>query len=254
MHTSLTVKNTVIGSGRTKIAVPLVARTAAELAAVLPQIKNLPFDIVEFRADFLECAGNIGEVLRHTQTVHDTLPDKPLLFTFRRHGEGGSFPCSDDYYFELLDALIESRLPDIIDIELFSGETAVRRAVANAQKNGIAALLCNHEFHRTPPQEEIVCRLKQMEDCGADICKIAVMPQSAEDVLTLLSATLKAKQLVAKPIVTMSMGQTGAVSRLAGQVFGSSITFGSGTQNSAPGQIGVSALRAALDYLESGVD
>ena len=160
MHTSLTVKNTVIGSGRTKIAVPLVARTAAELAAVLPQIKNLPFDIVEFRADFLECAGSIGEVLRHAQTVRDALPDKPLLFTFRRHSEGGSFPCSDDYYFELLDALIESRLPDIIDIELFSGETAVRRAVANAQKNGIAALLCNHEFHRTPPQEEIVCRLK----------------------------------------------------------------------------------------------
>lgn len=154
MHTSLTVKNTVIGSGRTKIAVPLVARDAADLSSVLSQIKNLPFDIVEFRADFLECAGSIGEVLRHTQAVRDALPDKPLLFTFRRHCEGGSFPCSDDYYFELLDALIESRLPDIIDIELFSGETAVRRAVANAQKNGIAALLCNHEFHRTPPQEE----------------------------------------------------------------------------------------------------
>ncbi|HFB1518171.1 type I 3-dehydroquinate dehydratase, partial [Neisseria gonorrhoeae] len=99
-----------------------------------------------------------------------------------------------------------------------------------------------------------VCRLKQMEDCGADICKIAVMPQSSEDVLTLLSATLEAKRLVAKPVITMSMGQTGAVSRLAGQVFGSSITFGSGTQNSAPGQIGVSALRAALDCLESGAD
>ncbi|HFB3264360.1 TPA: type I 3-dehydroquinate dehydratase, partial [Neisseria gonorrhoeae] len=125
MHTSLTVKNTVIGSGRTKIAVPLVARDAADLSSVLSQIKNLPFDIVEFRADFLECAGSIGEVLRHTQAVRDALPDKPLLFTFRRHCEGGSFPCSDDYYFELLDALIESRLPDIIDIELFSGETAV---------------------------------------------------------------------------------------------------------------------------------
>ncbi len=103
-------------------------------------------------------------------------------------------------------------------------------------KNGIAALLCNHEFHRTPPQEEIVCRLKQMEDCVADICKIAVMPHSAEDVLTLLSATLEAKRLAAKPIVTMSMGQTGAVSCLAGEVFGCCITFGSGTQDSAPGK------------------
>ncbi|HHF5185430.1 TPA: type I 3-dehydroquinate dehydratase, partial [Haemophilus influenzae] len=117
MCSCLVVKNTVIGSGRTKIAVPLVARDAAELSAVLEQIKNMPFDIAEFRADFLECAGSIGEILHHTQTVRDALPDKPLLFTFRRHGEGGSFPCSDDYYFELLDALIESRLPDIIDIE-----------------------------------------------------------------------------------------------------------------------------------------
>ena len=76
MHTSLTVKNTVIGSGRTKIAVPLVARDAADLSSVLSRIKNLPFDIVEFRADFLECAGSIGEILHHTQTVRDALPDK----------------------------------------------------------------------------------------------------------------------------------------------------------------------------------
>ncbi len=113
--------------------------------------------------------------------------------------------------------------------------------MANAQ-NGIAALLCNHEFHRTPPQEEIVCRLKQMEDCGADICKIAVMPQSAEDVLTLLSATLEAKRLAAKPIVTMSMGQTGTVSLLC-RTGSAQASRSVRERKTRAGQIGVSASR-----------
>lgn len=248
---TLTVRQTVIGDGRTKTAVPLVAGNTAQLLAVIEQIRPLPFDLLEFRADFLDCAGDIGEVVRHTQIVREAFPERPLLFTFRRHCEGGSHPCSDAYYFALLDALIRSGLPDILDIELFAGEAAVRQTVDTAHRHGIAVLLCNHEFQHTPEEAEIVCRLKQMETYGADICKIAVMPQNADDVLTLLSATLKAKRSIAKPIVTMSMGQTGCISRLAGRVFGSSITFGAGSQSSAPGQIPLRDLRRMLDCLET---
>ncbi len=56
-----------------------------------------------------------------------------------------------------------------------------------------------------------------MEEAGADIAKIAVMPESTEDVLTLLSATCKAKKELTCPVITMSMAGTGLISRLSGK-------------------------------------
>ena len=46
------------------------------------------------------------------------------------------------------------------------------------------------------------------------------------------------------PIVTMSMGKLGIISRLSGEIFGSSITFGTISDKvSAPGQIGIKELK-----------
>ena len=44
------------------------------------------------------------------------------------------------------------------------------------------------------------------------------------------------------PFITMSMGGTGVISRLAGEVFGSAFTFGAGKEAIAPGQIPVGEL------------
>lgn len=89
-----------------------------------------------------------------------------------------------------------------------------------------------------------------MQDMGADIPKIAVMPRSAGDVLTLLSATEEMARCYAdRPIITMSMSSQGVVSRLCGEVFGSSMTFGAVGQVSAPGQIPVDQLRQVLEIL-----
>ena len=76
-----------------------------------------------------------------------------------------------------------------------------------------------------------------MAEWGADICKIAVMPQSPQDVLTLLQATYDASQIIDRPIITMSMGKTGAVSRLAGSTFGSAVTFGAAQKRRRPAKL-----------------
>lgn len=246
---TVSVKNTVLGAGRPKIAVPLVAQDTESLQQAVAALEGLNFDIVEFRVDFLKEAADADFVLAQTEAVRRALPDTPLLFTFRRAMEGGSCPCGDDYYFALLHRAIESGLIDIIDIELFAGGEAVAAAVAKAKAHGVAALLCNHDFDKTPPQAEIAGRLKKMEALGADICKIAVMPQSAADVLTLLSATEEVYRNAGQPIVTMAMGKLGVISRLAGQTFGSAMTFGAAQQASAPGQIAVNDLRRILEVL-----
>lgn len=89
-----------------------------------------------------------------------------------------------------------------------------------------------------------------MQDLGADLPKIAVMPQSPQDVLTLLAATLTMKEKYAtRPLITMSMGKSGGVSRVTGRLFGSAMTFGTVGQASAHGQIAIAKLREVMDIL-----
>ncbi|MCF7520777.1 type I 3-dehydroquinate dehydratase [Neisseria sp. ZJ106] len=246
------LKHIELGAGVPKIAVPLVAKDSDGLLQAVAAVRQVGADIVEFRADFLENAGNVDFVLAQTALVREALPDTPLLFTFRRSAEGGSFPCSDSDYFALLQRVAVSGLIDMLDIELFAGKAGVQQTIAAAKAVGVAVLLCNHDFQATPPQPEITGRLKSMAELGADVCKIAVMPQSADDVLTLLAATAEARKAIDCPIVTMSMGKLGAISRLAGQTFGSAMTFGTAGQESAPGQIPADKLREILAALSLG--
>jgi 3-dehydroquinate dehydratase-1 len=78
------------------------------------------------------------------------------------------------------------------------------------------------------------------------------MPASPEDVLTLLGATADyASRPDARPAITMAMGPLGVVSRLAGETFGSALTFGTVGAASAPGQVDAGALRAALEVVHA---
>ena len=181
----------------------------------------------------------------------ERLGQKPLLLTFRTQKEGGEMAFSEENYFALYHELVKKGALDLLDIELFANPLAADTLIHEAKKMGIKIVLCNHDFQKTPSQEEIVARLRQMQMRQADICKIAVMPQDATDVLTLLSATNEMYTHYASvPIVTMSMGQLGMISRVTGQLFGSALTFGSAQQASAPGQLSVQVLRNYLKTFE----
>ncbi len=66
--------------------------------------------------------------------------------------------------------------------------------------------MCNHDFDKTPAKEEIIYRLRKMQEFGAYIPKIAVMPQTVGDLLILLDATYTMKTEYAdRPFITMSM-------------------------------------------------
>ena len=74
------------------------------------------------------------------------------------------------------------------------------------------------------------------------------MPQTKMDVLRLLEATLLlSERSKAQPVITMSMGELGQVSRVIGSFSGSALTFGSLQQASAPGQIEVETLAQMMN-------
>ena len=77
------------------------------------------------------------------------------------------------------------------------------------------------------------------------------MPHTPADTARLLEATAQAAQATGNdtPLITMSMGQQGMVSRICGAAFGSCAGFATAGVSSAPGQPAVPALRTALDAL-----
>lgn len=174
---------------------------------------------------------------------------KPVLVTFRTAKEGGAHEIPDALYFEIYRTILMQGRADLIDLELFMDQTEVQKLIELAHEKGTKVIMCNHDFDATPAKDEIVRRLTMMEERHADICKIAVMPQSNYDVLTLLQATAERYASAQTPLITMSMGALGMVSRVSGEVFGSSATFGAAAKASAPGQVPVSELRTILETL-----
>ncbi|WNI85175.1 type I 3-dehydroquinate dehydratase [Citrobacter portucalensis] len=247
---TVTVKNLVIGEGAPKIIVSLMGKDIATVKSEALAYREADFDILEWRVDHFADVSSIEAVLEAARTIRDVMADKPLLFTFRSTKEGGEQALSVEHYIALNRAAVDSSLVDMIDLELFTGDELVKATVEHAHAKNVFVIMSNHDFHKTPAAEEIVQRLRKMQELGADIPKIALMPQNKTDVLTLLSATLEMQERYAdRPIITMSMAKTGVISRLSGEVFGSAATFGAVKKASAPGQISVTDLRTVLTIL-----
>lgn len=246
----VSVRGISIGSGRPKICVPVLGSCEAEVLASAQAAMACRPDVVEWRLDWLQAPENWAEVGQILYQLRALLGNTPLLCTFRSAREGGERALAPDHYVDLLCRIMGTRDADLVDVELFSGDDVVKEIVTCARENGVATVGSSHDFQQTPPAEEIVSRLERMAELGCDIAKIAVMPQTTRDVLTLLSAT---EQMHSEhpeiPIITMSMGQLGLVSRLCGEVFGSALTFGAAGQASAPGQAPVRELRQVLNLL-----
>ena len=131
----------------------------------------------------------------------------------------------------------------------------VKDIIREAHRFGVKVILSNHDFNKTPIKFEIIARLIKMQSLNADIAKIAVMPSTIDDLLTLLSATHEVNSQFGEiPIVTMSMGRTGMLSRISGQIFGSAITFGAAGQASAPGQLEAEELKEILELINRNLD
>ncbi|MCI7336038.1 MAG: type I 3-dehydroquinate dehydratase [Lactobacillus amylovorus] len=160
----------------------------------------------------------------------------------------GVLELDEEGYLNLLNTIIVNRLGDAVDIELFHDEDRVKKLVAEAHNYNVVVIMSNHDFEKVPTKDVIEFRLKKMAALGADVPKLACMPHNAKDVLTLLSATNEVNEAIDNPLITM--GDIGKVTRIAGQLFDSSLSFGAVGKTSAPGQLSIDDLRNAENYLE----
>lgn len=244
------VRNLSIGEGMTKICVPLVAPTDDDVIQQLLLIGKSKCDLVEFRADCYENCMNSDALLNVLQTMRERLHDLPILFTFRTKKEGGNMEISPSQYKELLFQAIESGYIDLIDVEYFSEDGLVEEVTTVAHEKEIYVIVSNHDFKTTIPMEQIVVRYKAMIATGADIAKIAMMPEEASHVVDMMQAAKELQESGNEtPLIVISMGELGVSTRTTGEMYGNCISFATAGIPSAPGQIDVAALRGQLEII-----
>lgn len=248
------IRNVEIGAGIPKICVPIVGVTKEDILAQAKALQSLPADVVEWRIDWFENVFDFDALKDALTDLRAVLRGLPLLMTFRTSKEGGEKAIDAEDYAELNIKAAQTGLVDLIDVEVFTGDEIVSRIIREAHAAGVKVVASNHDFDKTPDKDDIVSRLRKMQAMDADIPKIAVMPRSKRDVLTLLAATEEmATDYADRPIITMSMAGTGVISRLCGEVFGSALTFGAAGKASAPGQMGVQDLSTVLGLLHNAL-
>lgn len=248
----LQIRDLTIGEGAPKTIVSLMGATAEEVIAIGNEALAAGADCLEWRVDFAENVREFDQVAEDAKTIRAALPDAVLLFTFRTVESGGKLTLPVKEYVALNKAVIETETMDLIDLDSEMGDKAVKRLAKLAHKHGMNVIVSYHSFEGTPKKKWLVKLMRHMQDLGADIPKVAVMAKSPSDTLKLLAATEQMHRKYAQgPLLTMAMGQDGAISRLSGESFGSAMTFCALKDASAPGQVDLAQAKQVMDGIHS---
>lgn len=251
----LKCRNITLSNKETKICVPITGKNDAEIIEQAKVIKELKPDIVEWRADFYqikEKEKDTFEIVCGLEQIHNIIKDIPIIFTFRTAKEGGERQIDFETYknyCSFVAAVAEKNNIAFIDLEAFGNKEKKRiyELIDYIHEWDVKIIGSNHHFDRTPSEEEMIDILHKMDEMGVDVCKLAVMPKEKSDVNALINASKTADKKIEKPVVTMSMAELGAVTRVCTRLTGSVLTFAAGVNASAPGQINVDAVRYLLN-------
>ncbi|SHI36129.1 3-dehydroquinate dehydratase [Dethiosulfatibacter aminovorans DSM 17477] len=249
---TVTVKGLRIGGDRTKICLPLVAESDYDLTAQALELKKMKPDLIEWRVDYYEDCGDKDKVLNALSDLKHVIEDIPLIFTLRTVKEGGMAKIEDDLRKEVIELSVESGLVELVDIEMSNDKEFIDDMRSITLANGTKIIMSYHNFDYTPEEVEIRRMLAKGQDLDGDIVKLAIMPKSKGDVITLMNAVHKTGRKLDIPVIAISMGELGQITRIACRIMGTAVTFASGIGSSAPGQLGYKEMKDILYTLEGG--
>lgn len=253
MQKSFQIKGITIGEGRPVICVPVVEAASEDVIAKIRELTEKNVQMLEWRVDCFSKAADPEAVRAVLEAVKPFVTKTVFLFTFRTKQQGGSMRLEEKKIIQLNEIAAKSGCADMIDMEFFEASRP-EKEIRRLQRMGARIIASHHDFHGTPDERILRMLLEQMQQGGADVAKLAVMPKDADDVLRLLKVTYDVKKKYPTlPVVTMSMGGLGVISRLSGEVFGSCITFGADGAVSAPGQMQMDTLAYILDALHGSI-
>ena len=232
------------------VCVPVTEPDRDSLVYAVRRLVDDGVDMIEWRMDCYKAVHDEAEVRATLNELAVYVKNTILLATFRTRQQGGWGEFSDkmeenSFYEEL----VKAHVADIVDIEFF-GHEHPEALIRSLQRRGAMVLVSHHDFESTPSVSVMKMTLDKMSEADADIVKLAVMPKTPSDVLDLLKVTSEyITEHPGDPIISMSMGPLGMISRISGELFGSCVTFGADGGSSAPGQLPREELTRAMDFI-----
>ncbi len=199
---------------------PKVVAIVDKFVAVdeLLSLKNSGVDLLEIRVDLINAP--FDKIMEYLHSVKDTT-GLPMIGTIRENERTAKNRVA--MFKEIVSVV------DAIDVEL--GSPVSDTILSNAKDATI--IISEHDYQKTPSDDELRDMITRACAQGADIVKLAVMSNSRDDVHRLLNVT---KECTA-PIVAIGMGPVGTVTRVFAPFYGSLFTFGFIGDIVAPGQL-----------------
>lgn len=221
-----------------KLVVSIMPRTLEE-AQQLDRSRYDGADVIEWRADFLDK----NEILTVAPAVFEKFAGREILFTLRTRGEGGQIDLTSEEYLAIIQDIQSIYHPDYIDFEFYS-----HREVFEQMLEFSNLVLSYHNFQETP--DNMMEILSELTSLSPKLVKVSVMAHNEQEVLDLMNYTRGFKTLnPEQDYVTISMGKVGKISRLTADLTGSSWSYASVGEESAPGQIPLENMRRIRELL-----
>lgn len=249
MKSIFEIKGVKFGAGKPVVCVPIVEQTAEGICREAEELAAVGIDMVEWRVDHYEDIADPKAVKSLTERLGEIFKATVFLFSIRTVHQGGNADLTESEIARLNEIAADTGVVDMIDVEFFEVSKPVKQ-LRRLQRKGVRVIASHHDFEKTPVDEVLHMLMEQMHEGGADIAKLAVYPQNVDDVIRMLKLSNDTKQLYPDfPIITISMGSLGILTRVSGELTGSIITFGMDKKGSAPGQMPVDELQQVLDIL-----
>ena len=221
-----------------KLVVSVMPKSLEE-AQGIDAMRYIDADIIEWRADFLPKES----ILQVAPAIFEKFACRELLFTLRTRAEGGEIDLDSAEYVQIIKDVAQLYQPEYIDFEYFS-----HKDVFEEMLDFPNLVLSYHNFQETP--ENMMEILSELTSLTPKVVKVSVMAHTEQDVLDLMNFTRGFKTLnPEQEYVTISMGKVGKVSRITSDVTGSSWSFASLDEASAPGQISLSSMKKIREIL-----
>lgn len=203
-------------------------------------------DILELRLDQFKRL-EIGYLLNTIKEIKKKT-HLPVIATLRSRGEEKFLPLrhriSEKKRLEIILQILP--LVDIVDIEL-SAKQINRRIISRAHSMNKKVIVSYHNFKSTPPFKKLASIVRGAKNIEADIVKIAAFAKNKSDIARLMVFTHTSARV--KPLVTVSMGKLGFISRIVSPFFGSEIIYTAADKKSAPGQFRIGNVRRFMKGL-----
>ena len=184
----LEIKHRVIGRGEPLICVPVVEQDAQSVIREITYLSQSTADMIEWRVDAFRDFTDYNAIRSVFEAVAPLLGEKLFLYTFRTAHQGGMAQVKAEQLDDLHDLAAESGCVDLVDLEFFEEDRPLHK-IKRLREMGVSVIASHHDFEQTPSPEVMKMLLEKMCAGGADIVKLAVMPQNYKDVLNLLDVT-----------------------------------------------------------------